>query len=135
MIIGFAALLVCQLAGEITVRWLGLPLPGPVVGMMLLVVAIALRSLALRRFGGGKAEAPVSHVADSLLGNLGLLFVPAGVGVVQYLDLIAANGAAIGIAIVVSTVLALVATVVTFRVVKRLLPASDAPTSDAGDRA
>ena len=126
MIIGIAALLVCQLIGEITVRSLGLPLPGPVVGMMLLVAAIALRSALTRKDAIAAHGNPVAHVADSLLGNLGLLFVPAGVGVVQYLDLIAANGAAIGAAILGSTLLALVATVGTFRLVKRLIGSDDA---------
>ena len=126
MIIGIAALLVCQLVGEITVRWLGLPLPGPVAGMMFLAAAIALRSRFHGRDAVAHPEAPVAKVADALLGNLGLLFVPAGVGVVQYLDLIAANGAAIGAVIIGSTVLALVATVATFRVIKRLMHADDA---------
>ncbi|MDR3376893.1 MAG: CidA/LrgA family protein [Ancalomicrobiaceae bacterium] len=126
MIIGITALLVCQLIGEITVRSLGLPLPGPVVGMMLLVVAIALRSALARKDAIATHGNPVAHVADALLGNLGLLFVPAGVGVVQYLDLIAANGAAIGASILGSTVLALLATVGTFRLVKRLTGDNDA---------
>ena len=64
-------------------------------------------------------RAPLGRVADGLLGSLAILFVPAGVGVVQYLDLIAAQGAAIVVTLVVSTVVTMLATVATFRLIKR----------------
>ena len=48
--------------------------------------------------------------ADALLGNLGLLFVPAGVGVVLYLPLLARDWAPISLAVVVGTLLGVAAT-------------------------
>lgn len=121
MIAGLTALLACQLLGEIVVRALGLPVPGPVLGMVLLVGLFALR---LRVFGrddlAGHAE-PVGVAADGLLRHFGILFVPAGVGIVQYLGLIGANGLAISAALIGSTLLALVATVGTFVLVRRLI--------------
>ena len=125
MVAGFAILLVCQLLGEVTVRGLGLPLPGPVVGLVLLVAGLA----AARRYRGDDravAEtAPLGRVADGLLAALALLFVPAGVGVVQYLGLIGAEGVAIVVALVVSTLLTLAATAAAFLAIRRLIGAAD----------
>lgn len=119
MIAAIAGLLVCQLIGEILVRALLLPLPGPVAGLGLMFVFLVWR-------GRGRPEpaeaVPVElgRVCDVLLRNLSLLFIPAAVGIVQYLDVLRANAAAIAIAIAVSTLSALVVTAVTFRLVSRL---------------
>lgn len=98
MIAAVTALLVCQFLGEFAARALGLPIPGPVIGMVLLFAVL------LARYGGeGLPDKPLSHVADTLLGNLGLLFVPAGVGVMLYLPLLARDWPAILAAIVIGT--------------------------------
>jgi holin-like protein len=81
MITGFIVLLVCQLIGDFTVHVLDVPIPGPVVGMVLLFVA-----LQLRRPG---RESGVVRAADGLLRHLQLLFIPAGVGIIQYLPVLA----------------------------------------------
>jgi holin-like protein len=95
-------LLACQLCGEILARALHLPIPGPVIGMALLFAALLIR---------GRAEpAPLGATADALLGNLGLLFVPAGVGVVLYLPVLARDWAPISLAIVAGTLAAIAAT-------------------------
>lgn len=94
-------LLVCQLAGEALVRLAGLPVPGPVVGMVLLLALL---------FARGGPPAPLQSTAEGLLGHLSLLFVPAGVGVVVHLPLIAAEWPAIVGALVVSTVLTVAVT-------------------------
>ncbi len=117
MIAAIAALLGCQLLGEVLVRALALPLPGPVAGMGLLFLALAVR-------GRGRPEAEripaaISVVGDGLLRNLSLLFVPAAVGIVQYLGLLRQYGGTIVVAVAVSTALALLATVSTFRLVAR----------------
>lgn len=103
---------VCQLAGEILVRSFDLTFPGPVLGMGLMLVVLALR---------GRTGPSIDGVADTLLKNLSLLFVPAAVGVVQQIDLIAAHWRAIGVALVMSTLLTLVVTVLTFRAVARIV--------------
>lgn len=112
MIWSLAILLGCQLAGEICARLLGLPLPGPVIGMALLLGLL----LALPRLY--RLVAPTGQV---ILANLSLLFVPAGVGVVAHLDTVARYGLGLGAALLLSTVLALTAGVLTFRLVARLL--------------
>ncbi len=120
MIRGFAVLLFCQLVGEATTRALRLPVPGPVLGLALLVAGLAAWN-RFRPYDDVRLEASaVGQVADGLLGALALLFVPAGVGVVQYLGLIGTYGLALGLALVVSTLATLLATVGTFLLVKRL---------------
>jgi putative effector of murein hydrolase LrgA (UPF0299 family) len=121
MIRGFAVLLLCQLAGEVISRGLALPVPGPVLGLALLVAGLVAWN-RFRPFSDKNLQAsPVGQVADGLLSALALLFVPAGVGVVQYLGLIGSYGVALGLALVVSTFATLLATVGTFLLVKRLI--------------
>ncbi|MBP7000565.1 CidA/LrgA family protein [Amaricoccus sp.] len=111
MVRGLTLLFLCQLAGEVIVRGFGIAFPGPVLGMAILLGGMA----AFRRTGPALDEA-----ADGILRNLSLLFVPAAVGVAQQAGLIAAHWVAIAAALVVSTVLTLVVTVLTFRAVARL---------------
>ena len=111
MLHGLLMLLGCQLVGEAVTRGLGLGLPGPVLGMALLAAWLAWRP---------SLHGMVAPVAGGLLGNLSLLFVPAAVGVVQVLPLLAREGVAIAAAVLVSTVASLVVTALTFRAVVRL---------------
>ena len=83
MITGFIALLGCQLLGEFAVRALGVPIPGPVVGMVLLLVVLLIRK--------PERTAGVVRAADGLLRHLQLLFIPAGAGVVAYLSVLGAS--------------------------------------------
>lgn len=102
MILKFIALLLlCQLVGEAFVVWTGLPIPGPVVGMILLFVGIALR--------GGIPQG-LGWVVDGLLSHLSLLFVPAGVGVMLHISMLREEWPAIVVALVLSTVLTIAVT-------------------------
>lgn len=112
MLNGILMLLACQLAGEAVARGLHLSVPGPVLGMAGLAAALLLRP---------RLHGTVGPVAAALLSNLSLLFVPAAVGVVQVLPLLRAEGLAIGVAVVTSTIAALVVTALTFRGVARLV--------------
>ena len=117
MLRGIFLLLACQLVGEVLTRTLSLPAPGPVIGLALLAGGLGLWA---RRSGPAQVdETDVGKAANALLGVLSLLFVPAGVGVVQYFDLLARYGVALGAALIVSTVLTLLATVGVFVFVKR----------------
>jgi holin-like protein len=98
MIPALAILLSFQLAGEVAARGLGLPLPGPVLGLLALVGSCALRpSLA----------ETLRPVVTGLLANLSLFFVPAGVGIIAHLGAFRQNGLAIAVALIVSTALAI----------------------------
>src|SRR4051794_14847401 len=110
---GFTVLLVCQLAGELLVRATGVPVPGPVVGMVLLLIGLGVR---------GERPDGVEVVADRLLANLSLLFVPAGVGVTQYFHLIEDQWAAIVLALFGST---LVTFAVTALIARAQLPVEE----------
>src|SRR5215217_2784549 len=83
MLAAFTLILVCQIAGEALVRGAGLPLPGPVIGMLLLFLLMRLR-LPLPQ--------ELNDAADVLLKYLALLFVPAGVGAVQHLNRLGSSG-------------------------------------------
>jgi len=111
-----AVLLLCQLAGEAAARALALPVPGPVIGLALLFMVLLLRPAVAERVG------PTARI---LLAHLSLLFVPAGVGVVGNLDLLSRNWLAFGVILIVSTVLAMLASVGTFLAVHHLTGKSD----------
>jgi holin-like protein len=100
--LGYLTLIfVCQLVGELVAVATGWPVPGPVIGMVLLLVGLILY---------GRVPDDCGSVADSLLGNLSLLFVPAGVGVMQHAKLIGHELLPISVALVVSTVLTIAVT-------------------------
>ena len=101
MIASIAALLILQLVGTIIIRLTGLPLPGPVVGMLLLFAYLLWR---------GVTPKPFEATARALLQNLALLFVPAGVGIVTYLKAVADQWLALSITLIASAVISLVVT-------------------------
>ena len=121
MIRGFVILLLCQLIGEVLARSLALPAPGPVIGLALLTLALWAwdRWKPFSEYDLDVSD--VGRVSLGLLGSLSLMFVPAGVGVVQYLGLLSQYGVALALALIVSTALTLMATALTFHAVKRLL--------------
>jgi holin-like protein len=102
---GLALLLLCQSAGEALVRLAHLPLPGPVVGMLLLLWLLRWPT----------TRAPTQAAADGLLAHLSLLFVPVGVGVMTHLDLIAQFGLRMLLVIVLSTWAGLAVTALVLR--------------------
>ncbi|GEM47656.1 hypothetical protein DC3_32910 [Deinococcus cellulosilyticus NBRC 106333 = KACC 11606] len=77
MLRGFCILLGFNALGEMLTRLLHLPIPGPVVGMLLLWAALNLKLVRLEW---------VQKTSEHLLSILGLLFVPAGAGIVLYLQ-------------------------------------------------
>jgi putative effector of murein hydrolase LrgA (UPF0299 family) len=96
MLTAFAILLIFQCLGEGVVFVTGLPIPGPVIGMLLLFAALLARP---RLFD------VVEQTAGELLRHLSLLFVPAGVGIVVAAASVQGYWLAIVVALVVSTLL------------------------------
>ncbi len=119
MIRGLFILLLCQLAGEALARGFGLPAPGPVIGLALLTLGLWVWNRRRPMSDEDVAESDVGRAAGGLLGSLSLLFVPAGVGVVQYAGLLGENGIALTASLVVSTIATLAATAGVFVLVKR----------------
>ena len=102
---GLTLLLLCQAAGEVLARVARLPLPGPVLGLILMAVLLQWPLL----------RAPVQAAATPLLQHLSLLFVPVGVGVVVHLGLIAQYGLRMLLAVVLSTWVGLLVTALVLR--------------------
>jgi holin-like protein len=99
-------ILCCQLAGEMAVLALGLPIPGPVAGMALLFAGLLV---------SGRVPPDIAQVGDGLLGNLSLMFVPAGVGVMLHAPLMASEWLAISVSLVASTLATIAVTALVMR--------------------
>ena len=117
MIRALTLILCLQLAGEAVSEALALPIPGPVIGMA------ALFALLLAR-GGPSAD--LERAGNGFLDHLGLLFVPAGVGVTLHLSEAAAEWPAILAAVVAGTLAAIVATALAFAWLARLSGSAEA---------
>lgn len=94
MVRGMTILLLLQFLGELLSSWLTLPVPGSVLGMVLLLFALLL---------GWVKVAWLEEAADLLLSNMALFFVPAGVGVMVHADLIGREWLPISVGLVLST--------------------------------
>lgn len=97
---GLTLLLIAQALGEMLVRLTGLPLPGPVLGLLLMWAALQWAPL----------RQTVQPAAEGLLAHLSLLFVPVGVGVMTHLNLISEFGARLLLVLLLSTGLGLAVT-------------------------
>ena len=113
MIGALAILLGFQLVGEVTVRWSGAPAPGPVVGMVLLFLALHWCQVL---------PDSLRATAETLLSHLSLLFVPAGVGIMQYGALLAKEWLALVVALVLSTLITVAVTALVMKAVIRHPP-------------
>ncbi|HEY2049112.1 MAG TPA: CidA/LrgA family protein [Caulobacteraceae bacterium] len=126
MIGALALLLGCQLAGEALRRGAHLPVPGPVVGMLLLAALLLARpqprAVALQE----PRPSELDRVSGTLISNMGLLFVPAGVGVIAQLPLLRGQWAPVVVGLFGSTLIGLLVTaLVMHRALPKARPASD----------
>ncbi|SDO03686.1 holin-like protein [Halomonas shengliensis] len=101
LIMGMSVLLTCQFLGEVIARGLTLPIPGPVIGMVILLAGLMVR---------GKVPRSLRLTGEGLLCYLTLLFVPAGVGLMVHFALIGRDLVPILVTLMVSTGLTLAAT-------------------------
>ncbi len=113
MIAALTILLGCQLVGEATVRLAGLPVPGPVLGLALLFGLLQWRA-AMTPDAPLVSTTSLGAVTAVLLGNLGLMFVPVGTGIVKHAGTLVSHGPGLIVALVVSTALTLVVTAFVF---------------------
>ena len=104
-------LILCQLAGQVVSAAARLPVPGPVIGMFLLALLLVLR--------GGRIPAELDRMAEALVGTMGLLFVPAGVGIIAEGGLIQREWLPILAAVVGSTILSVAVTGVVMHLMSR----------------
>jgi holin-like protein len=114
---GIAILLCFQLLGSVIVLWLGLKIPGAVLGMFLLFMALLLMR---------KMPQSLDQTASSLLKHLSLLFIPAGVGVVVHLQRIGSEWFAIVTTLFVSTLVGMAVTAWVMQWTMRLMQRREA---------
>jgi len=107
----FSLFVLCQLIGEVMARLAHLPVPGPVLGLVVLLGLLTAR---------GHVPAAIDDTSRGLLTHLSLLFIPAGTGVILHIERLRAEWLPIMLALVVGTALTLIVTVWVFLAVARL---------------
>lgn len=110
MIAAITQLLLFQLAGEVIAHSFKLPVPGPVLGMLLLFLALMLRG------GPGKE---LQTTSQTLLQHLSLLFVPAGAGIMLHLHRVADEWLPLVLSLIISTLATLIVTALAMKFCQR----------------
>ena len=87
MLAGIFTIFMFQLVGEAIQKYFGLAIPGPVIGLVLMLIALLASKHRTRRPIAVLRDNLIT-VAETLLGHLSLLFVPIGVGVILHLHLL-----------------------------------------------
>jgi holin-like protein len=123
MIVAFSLFVLCQLVGEVIVRLANIAVPGPVVGIILLVCWLSWR---------GQVPADVQRTSSGLLTHLSLLFIPAGTGVMVHMHKLRMEWLPILGSLLIGTLLTLIVTVLVFIAVTRLTGAGPADTVASG---
>lgn len=116
MLLSIALFLVLQLCGEAISYALGLPIPGAVLGMLFLLIALFLSDTLIEK---------VRLTASVLLAHLALLFVPAGVGIIRHIERIQIEWVAIALILIVGTGITMVVTALTVQWSAKLLGVND----------
>jgi holin-like protein len=98
---GLTLLLVCQLLGEVLSRLLQIPIPGPVLGMLLLFLSL---------FFFKKTKRLVNKSSSAILSHLSLLFIPAGVGLMTHFSRLEQVWMPISVALFFGAIISFVAT-------------------------
>ena len=111
-------LIVLQLIGEVISRSCGLPVPGAVIGLILLYLLLWTRLIDPDELGA---------TTGFLHQNFGLLFVPAGVGVIAYLPMIADEWAILLVSILFSVVATMAVTGLVMTQLSRRVPVASEP--------
>jgi holin-like protein len=107
VLLSLGLILLCQLAGEAVARGTGVPVPGPVIGLALCVMLLLARDLMIQWAPAELRDGTFEATDRGILSHLSLLFIPAGVGVVQRLDVLAGNAFTITLSVLISTILSL----------------------------
>ena len=119
MLLSLAILMSFQLIGLVVVTMFSIPVPAPVMGMLLLIIALLFYPPLLER---------TRQSANVFLAHLALFFVPAGVGLIEHVERIQGEALAISVSLLVSTVLGMIVTALTIRWMKRWLESSEEKT-------
>ena len=110
MVKGFIVLIGLLLIGDTLSEAFSLPVPGSVIGMVMLFAGLIIMK---------NVPDDIGKVSDGLIAHIGLLFVPAGAGISLYLGMIAENWLVIVLASLGSTVLTLIYTALVFKLLSK----------------
>jgi holin-like protein len=110
VISGLVQILLFQGAGELLAHFFLPLIPGPVIGLVLLLAFLALRR---------RVSVPLDELATAFSRHFGLLFVPAAVGVIMFLPYLKAHAMAIVLALLVSLVLTVAVTALVLKLLSR----------------
>ena len=102
-----------QLVGEATQKYFALPIPGPVIGLVVMLACLLWTKRSNRPFVADRRDRLVD-TSQYLLGYLSLLFVPIGVGVIMHLQLLEAQLAKIIGVVIIGTIVTMVFTAFVF---------------------
>ena len=131
MIAAFLALIACELVGEVVRSAFDLPVPGPVIGMFCLGGILAFRK---DKPGASAIPEALEQTSEALISHMGLLFVPAGVGIVAEAELLRTEWLPIAAGLVGSTILSLAVTGLVMHWMMRssrtIRAASDVPSDE-----
>lgn len=105
--VGFSIVLACLVAGDRIAKTLPIPLPGALVGMVLLAAILAKHR--------GRVAVVVNDASALLLRRYALFFVPAGVGAMKEVGALRGDWGPVAAALIISSLLALAATALTMR--------------------
>lgn len=112
MILQFGLILLFLAIGEFVVWFTGIPVPSSIIGMILLAVSLKSGIVKPRH---------VEKLSNFLVRNLGFFFVPAGVGLMNCLGLIAEEWLPIIVASVGSTIVIIAVTGWSHRIIRKFL--------------
>ena len=112
--------IICQIAIIFTICWISqiveailpFPFPASVIGMVLLLILLLVRVLKVDH---------IREKSDFLLSNMAFFFIPAGVSIINYFDILASNLVPLLIICVVSTLLTFAVTAYTVRLTRHLM--------------
>ncbi len=124
LIVSVLALVLCQLTGEFVVRALGIPLPGALIGLVLLTIALIVL---------GRVPQALAKVSGGLLRNMMLLLAPAVVGLIDNMARVREEWLPFLVACVAGAVITLAVTAVVLQRLLKNSPSSD--ESAAGGKA
>ncbi|XVJ68467.1 MAG: CidA/LrgA family protein [Rhizobacter sp.] len=110
MLKGLSVIILLQLFGELIVSELNLPIPGAILGLIFFLIAL---------FALGRVPKDCESTSDALLGNLSILFIPAGVGIMAIWSDFSSGGIAIIFVIIISNFFAIGATAITMDYMSR----------------
>ena len=116
--------IICQIAIIFTICWISqiveailpFPFPASVIGMVLLLILLLVRALKVDH---------IREKSDFLLSNMAFFFVPAGVSIINYLDLLKSSLVPLLVVCVVSTVITFAVTAWSIRLTMRLMNRRD----------